>query len=41
MEHIRETETRLVRGIPEDELAVCRDVMCRMLDNLAEKKQGE
>ena len=39
MEHIRETETRLVRGIPEEELAVCRDVMCRMLDNLAEKNR--
>lgn len=39
MEHIRETEERLVRGIPEEELAVCRSVMYRMLDNLAEKNR--
>lgn len=39
MEHIRETEDRLVRGIPGDELDVCRNVMCRMLDNLAEKNR--
>lgn len=39
MEHICRTENRLTRGISEEELAVCKNVMCRMFCNLAEKNR--
>lgn len=39
--HIHETEIRLTRGISENDLAICKTVMCRMFCNLAERNRED
>ncbi len=39
MKHIQETEARLTEGVSQEELDICKKVMCRMFCNLAEKNR--
>lgn len=36
--HIRDTEKRLVEGVSEEEMQICRKVLVQMIRNLAENK---
>ncbi len=38
LEHIRDTEKRLVEGVSEEEIKICRKVLLQMIRNLAESK---
>lgn len=38
LEHIRDTEKRLIQGIDQEDVKICRKVLVQMIQNLAENK---
>lgn len=40
MEHIHQTEAMLVAGISEEDVLICKKVMCLMYRNLAEEEKA-
>ena len=39
LEHIRDTEKRLIQGIDQEDVKICRKVLVQMIQNLAENKK--